>query len=47
MTVADVGRELGVEPSSLYRVVRWLEQRQLVVKQDRELHPGDGATTTT
>jgi transcriptional regulator with GAF, ATPase, and Fis domain len=38
VTVADAGRELGVDPTGLYRVVHRLEQRGDVRKNGRELH---------
>lgn len=39
ITVADVARELGVDPTSLYRIVRRLEASGRIVKDGRRLHP--------
>jgi hypothetical protein len=37
ITVREAGAELGVDPTSLYRVVHQLEQEQAVQKRGREL----------
>jgi transposase-like protein len=37
--VREVGQQLGVDATSLYRVVRKLEQESKVKKQGRELQP--------
>lgn len=39
MTVKDVGAEVGVDPTSLYRVVKQLESDGKLEKRGRELHP--------
>jgi hypothetical protein len=39
ITVREVGRELGVDPTSLYRIVRLLEQDGTIKKQGSELQP--------
>jgi len=39
ITVAEVARELGVDATGLYRVVRRLEQRGQVRKDGTGLHP--------
>jgi len=39
LTVAGVAKELGVDATSLYRVVRRLEQRGQIRKDGTELHP--------
>lgn len=39
VTVAEVAKELGVDATSLYRVVRRLEQRGEIRKDGRALHP--------
>lgn len=39
MTVKDVGAEVGVDPTSLYRVVKQLESAGKLEKRGRELHP--------
>jgi uncharacterized membrane protein len=39
ITVREVGQQLGVDPTSLYRVVRKLEEEGRVKKQGRELQP--------
>lgn len=39
ITVPEIGRELGVAPASLYRVVRRLEQQGHVTKQGRSVEP--------
>jgi DNA-binding NtrC family response regulator len=39
ITVREVGQQLGVDPTSLYRVVRKLEQESKVKKQGPELQP--------
>jgi Winged helix-turn-helix DNA-binding len=39
ITVREVGQQLRVDPTSLYRVVRKLEQEGRVKKQGRELQP--------
>lgn len=38
-TVAEIGKRLGVDPTSLYRVVRRLEQQGRVSKSGRAIHP--------
>lgn len=38
VTVAEAGKELGVDPTGLYRIVHRLEQRGDVRKNGRELH---------
>jgi hypothetical protein len=40
ITVRDVGTELGVDPTSLYRIVHQLEQEGALQKRGRELLPG-------
>jgi phage terminase small subunit len=40
ITVRDVGSELGVDPTSLYRIVHRLEQDGSLQKRGRELLPG-------
>jgi transposase len=40
ITVREVGSELGVDPTSLYRIVHRLEQDGAVRKRGRELLPG-------
>ena len=40
ITVREVGTELGVDPTSLYRVVHRLEQEGALRKRGRELLPG-------
>jgi ribosomal protein S25 len=40
ITVRELGQQLGVDPTSLYRVVRRLEQEGAIKKQGRELQPG-------
>jgi DNA-binding MarR family transcriptional regulator len=39
ITVRGIGTQLGVDPTSLYRSVRALENEGLIVKRDAELHP--------
>ena len=39
ITVAGAGRELGVDPTSLYRIVRRLESEGRLVKTGRLLQP--------
>jgi len=39
ITVREVGSELGVDPTSLYRIVRRLEQDGALEKRGRELMP--------
>jgi hypothetical protein len=39
VTVRELGVELGVDPTSLYRVVRRLEQDGTIKKQGRQLQP--------
>jgi CRP-like cAMP-binding protein len=39
ITVPDIGKRLGVDPTGLYRVVRQLEQEGEIVKDGRELRP--------
>lgn len=39
LTVRDVGTELGVDPTSLYRIVRRLETEGQLKKQGQELQP--------
>jgi hypothetical protein len=39
ITVADAGKELGVDPTGLYRVVKTLEQRGELRKKGRALEP--------
>jgi hypothetical protein len=39
ITVREAGEQLGVEPTSLYRVVRRLEENGAVKKQGRGLQP--------
>lgn len=39
ITVPELGRQLGVDPTSLYRVVRRLEQQGHVLKQGRRIQP--------
>ena len=38
VTVAEAGKELGVDPTGLYRIVHRLEQRGELRKSGRELH---------
>ena len=40
VTVREVGAELGVDPTSLYRIVHKLEQDGALRKNGRELLPG-------
>ena len=40
ITVREVGTELGVDPTSLYRIVHQLEQDGALKKRGRELLPG-------
>jgi len=40
ITVREVGTELGVDPTSLYRIVHQLEKDGAVTKRGRELLPG-------
>jgi hypothetical protein len=40
ITVREVGSELGVDPTSLYRIVHRLEQDGSLQKRGRELLPG-------
>jgi hypothetical protein len=40
VTVREVGAELGVDPTSLYRIVHRLEQDGALQKSGRELRPG-------
>ena len=40
ITVREVGAELGVDPTSLYRIVHRLEQDGALQKSGRELRPG-------
>jgi hypothetical protein len=40
ITVREVGTELGVDPTSLYRIVHRLEQEGALQKRGRELRPG-------
>jgi MarR family len=40
ITVREVGAELGVDPTSLYRIVHRLEQDGALRKRGRELRPG-------
>ena len=40
ITVREVGSELGVDPTSLYRIVHRLEQDGALKKRGRELLPG-------
>ena len=40
ITVREVGTELGVDPTSLYRVVHRLEKEGALQKRGRELLPG-------
>jgi hypothetical protein len=44
ITVAEAGKELGVDPTGLYRVVRRLEQRGELRKRGRNLEPGTAAS---
>jgi transcriptional regulator with GAF, ATPase, and Fis domain len=44
VTVAEAGKELSVDPTGLYRVVRRLEQRGELRKNGRSLEPA-GATS--
>jgi transcriptional regulator with GAF, ATPase, and Fis domain len=44
ITVAEAGKELGVDPTGLYRVVHRLEQRGDVVKTGRALEPAPAAS---
>jgi IclR helix-turn-helix domain len=39
ITVADIGRKLGVDPTSLYRLVRALTNEGAISKRGRQLHP--------
>jgi hypothetical protein len=39
ITVREVGSELGVDPTSLYRIVHWLEKDGELQKRGRELRP--------
>ena len=39
ITVREVGTELGVDPTSLYRIVHLLEQDGALQKRGRELRP--------
>jgi hypothetical protein len=39
ISVPELGRELGVDPTGLYQIVRRLEGRGLVRKEGRELRP--------
>ena len=43
VTVREAGNELGVDPTSLYRVVRRLEERGEVRKNGRQLEPAGPA----
>ena len=38
ITVREIGAQLGVDPTSLYRIVHRLEQDGTIKKQGRELH---------
>jgi DNA-binding MarR family transcriptional regulator len=40
ITVREIGSELGVDPTSLYRIVHRLEQDGALQKRGRELLPG-------
>ena len=40
ITVREIGTELGVDPTSLYRIVHRLEKDGAVKKRGRELLPG-------
>jgi DNA-binding MarR family transcriptional regulator len=40
ITVREVGTELGVDPTSLYRIVHRLEKEGELRKRGRELLPG-------
>jgi len=40
ITVREIGAELGVDPTSLYRIVHRLEQDGALQKRGRELRPG-------
>ena len=40
VTVAEVARQLGVDPTSLYRPVRKLTKEGTLVKRGLQLHPG-------
>ena len=40
ITVREVGAQLGVDPTSLYRIVHRLEQDGALQKRGRELRPG-------
>src|SRR3954453_21210186 len=40
ITVREIGTELGVDPTSLYRIVHQLEKDGAVPKRGRELLPG-------
>ena len=40
ITVREIGTELGVDPTSLYRIVHRLEQDGALQKRGRELLPG-------
>jgi transcriptional regulator with GAF, ATPase, and Fis domain len=46
ITVAQAGKELGVDPTGLYRVVRRMEQRGAVRKEGRELRPTGQESTS-
>jgi CRP-like cAMP-binding protein len=37
ITVRDIGKEIGVDPTSLYRIVRALEREGTITKQGSEL----------
>jgi DNA-binding MarR family transcriptional regulator len=39
ITVREVGSELGVDPTSLYRIVHRLEKEGALQKSGRELRP--------
>ncbi|MEJ7786308.1 MAG: helix-turn-helix domain-containing protein [Solirubrobacteraceae bacterium] len=39
LTVKDAGAEFGVDPTSLYRIVKQLESDGKLEKRGRELHP--------
>jgi hypothetical protein len=43
VTVPDIGKELGVDPTGLYRVVRQLEREGALRKEGMALHPARGA----
>jgi DNA-binding transcriptional ArsR family regulator len=40
ITVREIGVQLGVDPTSLYRSLRALESEGVIDKRGRELHPG-------